>query len=209
MGARIYLPSIGRFLIVDPVRGGTQNDFVYPVDPINGNDFSGKFMLFGSTPFILFSKPTVLPRGNPFLENIGKVVKVATESRNNTVYRDAGKGSPEYIGRTIDLIRRGIEHNRSVGREIQPIAENLTKSEAKGLEQVLIEEFGMAKNGGSLSNLRNEISQIKPNYKPLTDLGRIIREAIDDSAFKTINSFPTTQESLPDDCNQINTYGCT
>lgn len=43
MGARVYIPSMGRFLSVDPLEGGTMNNYVYVVDPINSNDYSGEW----------------------------------------------------------------------------------------------------------------------------------------------------------------------
>jgi RHS repeat-associated protein len=43
MGARVYLPTTGRFLQVDPVEGGTANNYVYPGDPVNSADYSGQF----------------------------------------------------------------------------------------------------------------------------------------------------------------------
>ncbi len=42
MGARPYIPSLGRFTALDPVEGGNLNDYIYPTDPVNQFDLNGR-----------------------------------------------------------------------------------------------------------------------------------------------------------------------
>jgi RHS repeat-associated protein len=44
MGARVYLPTLGRFLQVDPVEGGTDNNYAYANDPVNEYDLGGNLV---------------------------------------------------------------------------------------------------------------------------------------------------------------------
>ena len=48
MGARPYNPTLGRFLEVDPIDGGSCNDYDYTcADPVNQFDLSGLWCVFG------------------------------------------------------------------------------------------------------------------------------------------------------------------
>lgn len=42
MGARVYNSSTGLFTSVDPVEGGSSNDYAYPTDPVNTFDLDGE-----------------------------------------------------------------------------------------------------------------------------------------------------------------------
>jgi hypothetical protein len=45
MGARQYSSLLGRFLEVDPVLGGCENDYVYPSNPVGQSDIAGTFSI--------------------------------------------------------------------------------------------------------------------------------------------------------------------
>jgi hypothetical protein len=85
------------------------------------------------------------------------------------VYEIMEKGKAVYIGITNDLGRRGFEH----GTKLVPVLLARTRQEARAVEQVLIERYG-------LRNLRNQINSIStknPIYKEAIEIGkRLLRE---------------------------------
>jgi RHS repeat-associated protein len=85
MGARLYIPTIGRFAQVDPVYGGTNNNYVYVNDPVNETDLSGACI--GVRLFLQCAQ-----RAQPFLNKGiqwgGKGARVISKSRVGTYFRN-------------------------------------------------------------------------------------------------------------------------
>ncbi len=79
-----------------------------------------------------------------------------------SVYQALKNGVPYYYGITNDLARRASEHLATKGISLQgiPGLTGLTRSDAKAVEQVLIENSGL----GNLLNKINSISPQNPIY---------------------------------------------
>lgn len=80
MGARVYLAKLGRFIQVDPVEGGVENNYVYPPDPVNKADITGKFFCF------LWARPPLFPRA-------GRLAKRSEDPYEPYV----GRSAPRYL----------------------------------------------------------------------------------------------------------------
>jgi hypothetical protein len=82
-----------------------------------------------------------------------------------TVYRSVGvAGEINYVGITNDLARRAAEQLRSKGIQIEKLMGGLSRSDARAVEQALIEINGLGKNGGTLLNQINSVATSNPGY---------------------------------------------
>ena len=81
-------------------------------------------------------------------------------------------GKVIYIGITDNILRRAAEHLRNKGISIDEIPGlvNMARADARAVEQVLIEKFGLSKDGGSLLNRIHSIAESNPIYQ--TAIGR-------------------------------------
>jgi filamentous hemagglutinin len=79
------------------------------------------------------------------------------------VYSCVVDGITRYVGITDDIVKRGQAHLREKGIVIEglPGLENLSRADARAVEQTLIDYHGLGKDGGDLINKINSISTIK------------------------------------------------
>jgi RHS repeat-associated protein len=102
----------------------------------------------------------------------------ATEA--NVVYRSvSAAGQIQDVGVTNNLARRAAEHLASRGIQVEKVLGGLARSDARAVEQALIEIHGLGKNGGTLFNRINSIApsnsayaqQVQRGYELLQSIG--------------------------------------
>ena len=89
-----------------------------------------------------------------------------------TVYRYVESGAVKYIGQTNNFMQRAQYHLKKSGWRIEPIRhlEQLSKFDARAVEQVLIEHYGLR----NLYNVISSISSTNPIYGEAIRRGREI-----------------------------------
>jgi hypothetical protein len=96
----------------------------------------------------------------------GEEAEVAAINTGNVaVYTSENAGEINYVGITNNIERRAAEQLASKGINIEPIQglQNLSRADARAVEQVLIEENG-GPGGGQLLNKINSIAQSNEIY---------------------------------------------
>lgn len=98
----------------------------------------------------------------------------STTEGSIAVYRSVNAaGEVQYVGLTNNLARRAAKHLRGKGISIRAIPGllNLTRIDARAVEQALIEIHGLGKRGGTLINKINSISSRDPAFNRLVQRG--------------------------------------
>jgi RHS repeat-associated protein len=104
--------------------------------------------------------------------------KAVTEGGTSLVYHSVVNGVTQYVGITDNFARREAEHLAQKGINIQPLMQKLARSDARAVEQVLIEIHGLGSKGGTLLNKINSIAKSNPTYGTQLERGYQLLKSI-------------------------------
>jgi len=93
--------------------------------------------------------------------------EVASIGGKTCVYNCVVDGVTRYVGVIDDIVKRGQAHLRGKGIVISKIRglDNISRADARAVEQTLIDYHGLGKDGGTLINKINSISSVKNQTK--------------------------------------------
>jgi RHS repeat-associated protein len=96
----------------------------------------------------------------------------------NVVYHSIEDGVTQYVGITNNFARREAAHLAQKGIKIEPLMQGVSRSDARAVEQALIEIHGLGKNGGTLINKINSIATSNPAYSSQLKRGYELLQSI-------------------------------
>ena len=143
-----YLSVYGGFIIFDGLIGSRGRAGVELADGLEDLADQGEDILTSPS-----AQSTVFGNGDEVVNG-----------GSNVVYHSVENGVTNYVGITNNLARRSAEHLAQKGININPLMKGLSRSDARAVEQALIEIHGLSKNGGTLTNKINSLSPKNPIY---------------------------------------------
>jgi RHS repeat-associated protein len=212
MRNRYYDPKTGQFTQTDPIglAGGLNTYGFAAGDPVSYADpyglcpesagGDGKTDSYSDCPpgtSGWYGHRVATGEGNEALNQIGGTLAACNESAScqgvlhlaslgsTGVYQALGQGVVRYVGITRNFAARAATHLRTRQLSIRAIdgLEDLSRADARAVEQVLIETYRLARNGGTLLNRINSIARTNPKYAEALERGRELLQHVNYPGF--------------------------
>jgi RHS repeat-associated protein len=159
----VPIPTVGENL-EDTMRPGV-------VDP--DYDLAAMRQLFGMDAKVVEAQLMiigVIVPGGPEV----KAAEGVAEAGNIAVYIAVKDGKTIYVGITNNLERRAVEQLKNLGVQIRPIANGLSRDQARGVEQAVINNLKRTSEGGPLVNRINSIRAGSETYRQYVPFGETL-----------------------------------
>jgi hypothetical protein len=137
-----------------------------------------RYVKYAANLFKLKRGRSVVKVGEEAIEQVTKHGDEIAKTGDNFVYSSVDEGVTQYVGITNNLARREAQHLAGKGIQIKPLMEGLSRSDARAVEQALIEIHGLGKNGGTLLNQINSIAKSNPLYSSQLERGYELLKSI-------------------------------
>jgi filamentous hemagglutinin len=113
------------------------------------------------------------------IEALTSTLSTTIETCSTTVNQSVNAACDvQYLGQTVNFGARAAAHAGRFGIQRIPDLSNLSPSDARAVEQVLIETHGLATNGGALLNKINSIASSNPIYAQSLQRGAQILQQV-------------------------------
>lgn len=176
MGARLYNPVTGSFTSVDPVTGGNETAYGYPLDPVNGVDLDGQLFGFikkGATRFAKKWKSNASGCADHKLKSCGKLFVNNVEALTavtgvSGVARRVGKYAVKKGGKRVaSKTAQSCRNSFLSGTQVL-----LADGSTKAIEAVQVGDLVLATNPETGESAAEEVIDLIPG-SGLKDLVRV------------------------------------